>query len=231
MSEQKIKVTKDGPYLVSGSIPLEKEYMIPDETHDPVKWEKGAKFPDKPSYALCRCGKTKTPPYCDGTHTKIGFKANDVASCDDPHLKADITTGPELVLSDAEKLCSIARYCHRMGDTWTNTEKSDDPVCKQVAIQTSCDCPSGRLIAMDKKTGKPIEPDFKPSISVTEDLAQNFSGPLWVKGGVEIGSSDGKTYFKRNRVTLCRCGASKNKPFCDGSHCKAKFNDGDEKLK
>ena len=60
---------------------------------------------------------------------------------------------------------------------------------------------------------------------------QKVSGPLWVKGGVAIEASDGFAYETRNRVTLCRCGRSSNKPFCDGTHCKTKFNDGDEALK
>ena len=38
-------------------------------------------------------------------------------------------------------------------------------------------------------------------------------------------SADGTTYEIRNRVTLCRCGASQNKPFCDGSHWEVEFRD------
>ena len=39
-------------------------------------------------------------------------------------------------------------------------------------------------------------------------------------------AKDGHRYEVRNRVTLCRCGASKNKPFCDGSHAAIEFKDG-----
>jgi CDGSH-type Zn-finger protein len=39
-----------------------------------------------------------------------------------------------------------------------------------------------------------------------------------VRGGIPIESANGKTYAVRNRVTLCRCGQSANKPLCDGSH-------------
>jgi CDGSH-type Zn-finger protein len=52
-----------------------------------------------------------------------------------------------------------------------------------------------------------------------------------VKGGVAVESADGEAYEARNRVTLCRCGRSNNKPFCDGTHVDVRFNDGDESLK
>jgi CDGSH-type Zn-finger protein len=48
---------------------------------------------------------------------------------------------------------------------------------------------------------------------------------LWVRGGIPVISADGFAYEVRNRVTLCRCGASANKPFCDGSHYKISFRD------
>jgi CDGSH-type Zn-finger protein len=86
-------------------------------------------------------------------------------------------------------------------------------------------------VVWDKKTGKPIEPNFKPSISLLEDTGKRVSGPIWVKDGIPVESSDGKEYEIRNRVTLCRCGKSRNKPFCDGSHIEAGFNDGDKSLK
>jgi CDGSH-type Zn-finger protein len=44
------------------------------------------------------------------------------------------------------------------------------------------------------------------------------NGPIWVRGEIPIQSADGKIYEVRNRVTLCRCGKSLNKPFCDSSH-------------
>lgn len=50
-------------------------------------------------------------------------------------------------------------------------------------------------------------------------------GPLWVRGGIPVESSDGATYEVRNRVTLCRCGRSSNKPFCDGTHKGVGFRD------
>jgi CDGSH-type Zn-finger protein len=63
-----------------------------------------------------------------------------------------------------------------------------------------------------------MEPDFEPSMWVVKDTQAGKMGPLWVRGGIPIESADNQTYEVRNRVTLCRCGKSLNKPFCDGSH-------------
>jgi CDGSH-type Zn-finger protein len=78
----------------------------------------------------------------------------------------------------------------------------------------------------DKETGKEIEHELPSSIGIVEDPSLNCSGPLWIRGDITIESSDGTQYEKRNRVTLCRCGASGNKPFCNGGHASIKFNDG-----
>jgi len=227
----KIKVSKNGPYLVSGKVPLEKEVIVADDKGIPIRWDKGKKFPDQKDYALCRCGRSQDKPYCDGTHASFNFDGMETASRKKYAEQNDPTVGPDLILNDAEKLCAVALFCHRAGSAWTLTEHSDDPKSKEIAIQEACDCPSGRLTACDKKTGQPIEPNFEPSIGIVEDLAHKVSGPLWAKGGVTIEATDGYQYEIRNRVTLCRCGASKNKPFCDGTHCSIKFNDGDESLK
>ena len=42
---------------------------------------------------------------------------------------------------------------------------------------------------------------------------------------MEVVGADGKAYEVRNRMTLCRCGESSNKPFCDGTHASMKFSD------
>ncbi len=215
--EKKIKISENGPYVVTGKIPLEKELSITEALY-PVRWEKGEKCPEKSTYLLCRCGKTSKEPYCDGSHTKIHFDGKETASRTTYDEQAKNISGPGIDLKDAEELCSGARFCDVGGGTWYLTEKSDNESAKAKVIQQSCDCPSGRLVAVDKSTGNPIEPDFEKSISITEDFPSNVKGPLWVKGGIPIESSDGTTYEIRNRVTLCRCGKSKNKPFCDGKH-------------
>ena len=226
----KIKITMNGPYLVSGGIPLGKEIISPKAAGVPCEWKAGEKYPAKENYSLCRCGYSKNMPYCDGAHTKAGFDGTETASRKKYIEQAKTITGPDLVLTDAQDLCALARFCHRAGGVWDLTRASDDPKAKAIAIKESCDCPAGRLVVWDKKTGKAIEPKFEPAISLVEDPEEDVSGPLWVKGGIPVESADGTRYEVRNRVTLCRCGKSTNKPFCDGTHIDAGFTDGDENL-
>jgi CDGSH-type Zn-finger protein len=228
----RIKVTKDGPYIVSGSIPLGKVIIGADDRGDSVEWLAGENFPVKECYQLCRCGGSCNKPFCDGSHLETGFVGDESASHMPYSKQAEVIVGPTLSLSDAEVLCSVARFCHnREGRVWELTENSGDPDARKEAIKQSCSCPSGRLVARDRKSKKEFEPEHKPSIDVIEDPPRKVSGPLWVKGEVEIESADGFVYESRNRVTLCRCGKSRNKPFCDGAHIEANFSDGDESLR
>jgi CDGSH-type Zn-finger protein len=71
-----------------------------------------------------------------------------------------------------------------------------------------------------------VEESLPVSIGVVEDPAEDCAGPLWLRGGIAVIAANGFAYEVRNRVTLCRCGASRNKPFCDGSHASIKFQDG-----
>jgi CDGSH-type Zn-finger protein len=227
----KITIVQNGPYMVTGGLPLAKEFIICDEEGTPMEWAKGNGYPQKENYSLCRCGKSKNKPYCDGMHVKTGFDGTETASREKYLDQADEIDGPDLVLTDAESLCALARFCHRGGDVWNLTENSDDPESREMAVRDAWDCCAGRLAVWERDTGKPIEPKLKPSVSLVEDPDKGVSGPIWVKGGVPIESSDGETYEVRNRVTLCRCGKSENKPFCDGQHILSHFNDGDKSLK
>ncbi|VVB51860.1 Iron-binding zinc finger CDGSH type [uncultured archaeon] len=227
----RVEIERNGPYVVSGNLPLSKEIICPDEDGEPLKWAAGEKYPPQEEYRLCRCGQSKNKPYCDKTHVKIDFDGTETASLKKYGEQADWVDGPDLILYDVQKLCAAARFCHREGGTWELTEKSGDKRCRETAIQQAGMCPSGRLTACDKKTKKALEPVFEQEITLVEDPEENVSGPIWVKGGVPIKASDGSEYEVRNRVTLCRCGESRNKPFCDGSHIPFEFNDGDKSLR
>ena len=130
-----------------------------------------------------------------------------------------------MTLTDAERLCSSGRFCDPNGSVWNLVQATDQPAAREQFVRQTCDCPSGRLVAWNNATGQPLEPKYPPSISLIQDPAKACSGPLWLRGGVQLVGADGFAYEVRNRMTLCRCGASQNKPFCDGSHVSSGFND------
>jgi CDGSH-type Zn-finger protein len=214
----KIKVTKDGPYLIYGEIPIRKQVIIADSDGTAIEWQPSTKYPPQKICSLCRCGQSKNKPFCDGTHAKVGFDGTETAGEEAYLNQPKDVDGPALKLKDVEDLCASARFCHRAGGIWNLVPASGDPEKKRIAIEETCDCPSGRLVVLDKQAEKVIEPNFTKSIGLIEDPAMGVSGPIWVRGGVPVESAGGKTYRVRNRVTLCRCGKSKNKPFCDSSH-------------
>jgi len=209
----KIKITQNGPYVVSDNLPLNKDIVEYDDQGFPLKTNQGETLETPEEYHLCRCGNSKNKPFCDGSHKTSHFDGTE-----NPKAKqkfedqADRIDGPDLILKDNTSLCAGAGFCDRAGGTWNLTQNSNLSQAKAIAIEEAGCCPAGRLVAVDKLTGQPIEPKLNPSIGISED------GPLCVKGGVPIESADGSTYETRNRVTLCCCGKSKNKPFCDGSH-------------
>ena len=165
----KIKVTKNGPYLVLGGIPLRVATIECDNHGTPSKWVIGEKLNTSGSYALCRCGESNNKPFCDGTHIKVNFDGTETSD-NEPFVKmAKEIDSPELKLKDAEILCASARFCHRGGDIWNIINRSDYPVAKKNVIENSCDCPSGRLVITDKKTGETIEPVLEKSVCAIED--------------------------------------------------------------
>jgi CDGSH-type Zn-finger protein len=214
----KIEVTKDGPYLVSGGLPLAEQWIVTNAEGESLDYREGKKYPARAQYALCRCGHSGTKPFCDGTHEKVAFDGTETASRR-PYAEQEVAIGaPTLVLTDVENLCAFARFCDPGGQVWNLVAQADDPETRRLVEHEAGHCPSGRLVVRDRKTNEAIEPKFEPSIGLIEDTARQVRGPIWARGGIPIISAEGETYEVRNRVTVCRCGRSKNKPFCDGSH-------------
>lgn len=216
--KKRIRLIKDGPYLVTGGIPLVQQTIMTDADEYPHGYRESNRYPLQQNYLLCRCGQSGNKPFCDGRHKKVNFDGTETASEESYLDMAREIEGPSLNLTDAESLCAITRFCQRVGGIWYLTRHSDNAENMRNAIEEAADCPSGRLVVWDKKTGNAIEPEFERCISVIEDEPQGASGPIWVQGGIPVESVDGSVYEIRNRVTLCRCGKSSNKPFCDGSH-------------
>jgi CDGSH-type Zn-finger protein len=225
-SEMKIVVMTRGPYRVLGRVPLSLQTITPNAAGESWDWTEGRSFETGNEYFLCRCGQSQKKPFCDNSHLAVGFDGEETASRRPLARQSIHDEGPTMVLDDAERYCAFARFCDPGGKIWSLIERTDKPEVAELVEREANHCPAGRLVLHDKKTGQPIEHPLPPSIGLVEDTVLRCSGPLWVRGGVRIESQDGKAYEARNRVTLCRCGASDNMPFCNGSHASIKFRDG-----
>ncbi len=96
----KIEITKDGPYLVSGELPLTEQWIVTNAEGDSLDYREGKKFPAQAQYALCRCGQSANKPFCDGTHATVKFDGQETAS-HQPYLKqAETIEGPTMLLTD-----------------------------------------------------------------------------------------------------------------------------------
>jgi CDGSH-type Zn-finger protein len=224
-----ILIEKCGPYLVYGKPPVNQEIITPNEKGESWTYVQGKTIENSEEpLALCRCGQSKHKPCCDGTHELVEWDSEETASKKPmlPKAKQFKGSGTHLVLNDCGKIfCTTARFCDIEGDIWHLIKKASTEADEALMKREATHCPSGRLVLVNEKTGEIYEPDLKPGIGILEDPVMKVSGPIWVKGGIRIQSADGESYQIRNRATLCRCGHSHNKPFCDSTHIKVEFQD------
>ena len=185
--------------------------------------------------ALCRCGKSKNKPFCDGTHSVVGFSsANRVLeeneNGDDTKIaikdKRRDYPGKKIIIHDNRKICSHAAECVKnlpsvfnVGSRpWINSDGSN----LNEIIGTIRKCPSGALsYSIDGIEYRDPEEQRSPTITVTKNGPYHITGEIELIGeNIQFGEGASKEHY-----TLCRCGASENKPFCDGEHRKINFND------
>lgn len=225
-SDYKIEITEHGPYLVYGEPPLATQHIRANGLGESWEFKEGRTFSTaKEPTALCRCGASKQKPYCDGTHMRHKWSPKLTAHPEALLDNADITSGDELTLADNRQYCAFARFCDAGEGVWSATEASFDDRARRLAIRQASMCPSGRLAIWGNDSDHPFEPNYPPSLGLIEDDVLESSGPLWVRGGIRIEREDGVAYEVRNRTTLCRCGESANKPYCDGTHAAIGWKD------
>src|SRR5256886_11701703 len=168
-SQPRVVISNNGPYLVSGGVPLAKQTIVTDREGESQQWRQGETLPARESYQLCRCGKSKTKPFCDGTHAKIGFDGTETAPRTTYREQAQVLEGPALALTDAQSLCAGARFCDPNGQVWNQVERTEEAGLRTTFLRQVNNCPSGRLVAWDRATGKPIEHALPVSIGLIED--------------------------------------------------------------
>ena len=170
--------------------------------------------------ALCRCGASANKPFCDGSHEKIGFLSDKTDGRLEDKKQAYI--GSNITIYDNRSLCAHAGYCtdnlaavFRMKqEPWINS----DAATIEDIIATIKKCPSGALSHSVSDANESGENDT-PNIMVAPN------GPYVVSGRIELTDTTWGSGASKEQFTLCRCGASKNRPFCDGSHWTIKFTD------
>ena len=223
----KIVIMQNGSYHVFGKIPLVHKTQVVSENGEPLTWVKDNDYhaknkEGKEFYSLCRCGQSKNKPFCDGTHHEIEFDGTETA---DTHTTATRSTqfphGTRIIVKKDSSLCMESGYCG-FSDAGLNqlVATTSDTKVRSLVIAMVERCPSGALTYHIEKDGPDIEPDLPVQIAVTTEITSQgpIPGPLWVTGNVPIERSDGKPLETRNRVTLCNCRLSCNKPLCDGTH-------------
>ncbi len=223
---KRIVIIKNGPYKVEGDIPLVNKTQIVSEHGEPLTWQKTGTLEVSPGeYYLCRCGRSSRKPFCDGTHRKIGFEGTETADTGPDgmrRLRFPRSTG--IVVEKESSLCMLAGFCgFSDGSLKQLVASTTDTRIRSLVIAMVERCPSGSLTYRIEEHGPDIEPDLPPQIAVTTEITSDgpIAGPLWVTGGVPVERSDGQPFEPRNRLTLCNCGNSCNKPLCDGTHREA----------
>lgn len=199
-----IRCKPNGPYLVTGLTALTNS--------------RGQAIATRETIALCRCGGSGTKPFCDGTHAKIGFE--DSKKPERTKDKKREYVGKAITIHDNRGLCAHAGACtDRLSSVWRmGVEPWIDPdgASVEAIIETIEACPSGALsYSIDNKVHRDC--DNPPAVRLTKN------GPYVVTGAITLESVEFGEGASREHFTLCRCGASKNKPFCDGSHYDAGF--------
>jgi CDGSH-type Zn-finger protein/uncharacterized Fe-S cluster protein YjdI len=131
--------------------------------------------------------------------------------------------GKSIVIRYDAKRCIHAQECVRGAPTVFDPDAkpwiTPDNAAAEHLADVVARCPTGALSA-STLDGKPLEPIPERNLAAIQPR-----GPIYLRGRVTIPGGEHASLVEYTRVALCRCGASQNKPFCDGSHNKTGFDD------
>jgi CDGSH-type Zn-finger protein len=217
----KILLLPNGPYYLLNDMEPKVVENLQNSEGQPLSTLRGV--------ALCRCGASKNKPFCDGTHGTIGFSSENKTQDNSSIIKDKRKNyvGKEITIHDNRKICSHAAECVNNlpsvfkfnARPWINPDAAD----KQQIINTIKKCPSGALgYSIDEVEYK--DQERMSMVTVSKDGPYTITGVIDLIGD-NIQFAEG---FSKEHYTLCRCGASNNKPFCDGMHITINFKDNDK---
>lgn len=131
--------------------------------------------------------------------------------------------GKAIVIRFDAKRCIHAQECVRGAPTVFDPDAkpwiAPDSAPAEHLADVVARCPTGALSACTPD-GTPLEPSPARNVASVQPR-----GPIYLRGRMTIPGGEHATRVEYTRVALCRCGASQNKPFCDGSHDKSGFDD------
>ncbi len=207
MSEKvKIDVLDDGPLIVDNLETLTNSKGESVEVDDKI--------------ALCRCGESQNKPFCDGSHKSAGFTGKRESNAS--FSKERAYEGKEITVHDNRAICCHAGECvsglNSVFDINSNPWINPDNATVDQVISVVKKCPSG---ALSYTIGEVQTREFNGPLVI--NIAKD--GPYNVSGNIEINVAEDIKPPANDHYSLCRCGASKNKPYCDGSHSDIDFKD------
>ena len=183
------------------------------ESTSPILFKEGKQLEAPETAYLCRCGLSKNKPFCDGEHKKNNFSS----SCEIEEELLQEYPGEQITIHFNRSICSGASECVRglpsvfkSGDGGDWIRPDEDRVENIVAAIKKC--PSG---ALSYSIADRLKVDGRDIAKIT--IVEN--GPYEVEA-VEVSDKPTPTNCSSSKMALCRCGHSKNKPFCDYSHAE-----------
>lgn len=191
-----ITITDNGPIKVSS------EALTLRFCGEPVAVEGG-----KDVY-LCRCGESSNPPFCDGSHSKTGFVAEPPQGT---NKEVRVWEGKSIRTFFNSNACMHAFYCQPLKALRERELTGDSEAATEIAKVVQS-CPSGALSYEATDVPAPA-PAQGPAIDIME------GGEVRIQCDFEI-NAELQQRQPSDRATLCRCGLSKNKPWCDARHKK-----------
>jgi CDGSH-type Zn-finger protein len=205
--EPTIEVSADGPYRVRDI-----EALVGAD---------GEPLGLKAILALCRCGGSANKPFCDGTHKTLGFSGASQPDATARHERE--YAADSITIRDRRWICSHAAECvgglpavFRAGQRpWVVADAASAEQIADVVAR----CPSGALSAILAGATEETPTSRLARITIEKN------GPYRVSGHVTLRDPSGIEPPVAMRFTLCRCGQSQNKPFCDGTHRTVGFTD------
>jgi CDGSH-type Zn-finger protein/truncated hemoglobin YjbI len=209
-----LTVTHNGPYLLQGPAALVDHL--------------GVAIAVDGSARLCRCGRSKTKPFCDDSHETSGFTGEKDAHRVTDRL--DVYEGQQATVFDNRRLCAHSGFCtDRLNSVFHLGEEpfvTPSGARFDEIVRAVRKCPSGALgVGVGGARDWALNDTVRPArVEVSKD------GPYRVTGGVVLIGEDGAPVPRpagasAEHYSLCRCGSSLNKPFCSGMHWSVGFSD------